>query len=83
MPQLRHGGNGVLEFTIVGSKLDGTGFGKLQMVQTHVAALRCAFEAGGIKAWSGFGVDEEVVKGVRFGGFGISFIFAEDLRNPA
>lgn len=39
MPQARHGGNGVWMFAVVGSKLDGTGFEKVQMVQTQVAAL--------------------------------------------
>lgn len=39
MPQARHGGRGVCTLAVVGSKLDGTGFEKLQMVHTHVALL--------------------------------------------
>lgn len=39
MPQARHGGSGVCMFAVVGSKFDGTGLEKLQMVQTQVAAL--------------------------------------------
>ncbi|KUI53820.1 hypothetical protein VP1G_10578 [Cytospora mali] len=34
-----HGGRGVLAFAVEGSKFDGTGFEKLHMTQTHVAAL--------------------------------------------
>lgn len=37
MPQARHGGRGVCELAAVGSKFAGTGFEKLQIVQTHVA----------------------------------------------
>lgn len=39
IPQARHGGKGVCSLASVGSKLDGTGFEKLQMVQTQVAAV--------------------------------------------
>lgn len=39
MPQAKHGGSGVCAFAVVGSKLDGTGFGKLHMVHIHVAEL--------------------------------------------
>lgn len=39
IPQARHGGKGVWAFAVVGSKLEGTGFGKLQMVHTQVAVL--------------------------------------------
>lgn len=38
MPHARHGGICVCAFNDSGSKLDGTGFEKLQMGQTHVAA---------------------------------------------
>jgi len=41
IPQARQGGRGVCAFAVVGSKFDGTGFGKLHIVQTHVAALAC------------------------------------------
>lgn len=37
MPQARHGGNGVWMLAVVGSKLEGTGLEKLQMVHTQVA----------------------------------------------
>lgn len=37
MPQARHGGRGVWMLAVVGSKLEGTGLEKLQMVQTQVA----------------------------------------------
>ena len=39
IPQARHGGKGVRAFAVAGSKFDGTGFEKLHIVQTHVAAL--------------------------------------------
>lgn len=39
MPQARHGGNGVWMFAVVGSKFDGTGLEKLQMVHTQVAEV--------------------------------------------
>lgn len=45
MPQARHGGRGVWTLAVVGSKLDGTGFEKLQIVQTHVALLTGGFSA--------------------------------------
>lgn len=41
IPHARHDGNGVCAFAVVGSKLDGTGFGKLHIVQIHVAELVC------------------------------------------
>lgn len=41
MPHARHDGKGVCAFAVVGSKLDGTGFGKLHIVQIHVAELVC------------------------------------------
>lgn len=46
MPQVRQGGSGVCALARVGSKLEGTGLGKLQMVQTHVAALGLGGGAG-------------------------------------
>ena len=39
IPHARHGGRGVWALAVVGSKLEGTGFEKVQMVQTHVAVL--------------------------------------------
>lgn len=37
IPQARQGGRGVCAFAAAGSKFEGTGFEKLQIVQTHVA----------------------------------------------
>lgn len=37
MPHARHGGRGVCAFAAAGSKLEGTGLEKVQIVQTHVA----------------------------------------------
>lgn len=39
MPQAKQGGNGVCAVAVVGSKLEGTGLGKLQILQTQVAWL--------------------------------------------
>ena len=39
IPQARHGGRGVCALAAAGSKFEGTGFEKLQMVQTQVAVL--------------------------------------------
>lgn len=39
IPQARHGGSGVFALAVDGSKFDGTGLEKLQMVQTQVAML--------------------------------------------
>ncbi len=39
MPQAWQGGRGVLEFAVAGSKPEGTGLEKEQIVQTHVALL--------------------------------------------
>lgn len=38
MPHAKQGGRGVWAFAAAGSKLEGTGFEKLQMLQTQVAA---------------------------------------------
>jgi len=47
MPQARHGGSGVWALAVEGSKFDGTGLEKLQMVQTHVAVLDGTGSTGG------------------------------------
>ncbi len=39
MPHAWHGGSGVYSFAALGMKDAGTGFEKLQMVQTQVAVL--------------------------------------------
>jgi hypothetical protein len=95
MPQARHGGNGVCALAVEGSKLDGTGLEKLQMVQTHVAVLAWGGSTGG--ALIGLSVrvtDEELpfpdaspgdrgCREDRFVALGISVILADDLRKPA
>lgn len=95
MPQAKHGGSGVWAFAVEGSKLDGTGFEKLQMVQTQVAVLGGGVSTGGARmGLSVLCVDkEEPLPGVspgdrgcrdeRLVALGIKVIFADDLRNPA
>ena len=56
IPQARQGGRGVCAFAVEGSKLEGTGLEKLQMVQTHVAGLAGVGSTGGahrlsIRVW--------------------------------
>jgi hypothetical protein len=77
---------------VVGSKFDGTGLGKLHIVQTHVAALACGgFEGEDRNKGSEAGRGEEDAavaaaldwNDARFAGFGISVTFADDFRNPA
>lgn len=98
IPHARQGGRGVWMFAVAGSKFDGTGFEKLQMVQTHVAVLE---EGGSIEAdrrglsdrWRGDavpfldGVDESAGKRDcsedRLESFGIKVTLGEDFRNPA
>ena len=97
MPQARHGGSGVWALAVVGSKLEGTGLEKLQMVQTHVAVLDGGASAGKTRGGpSGCRDGEEVLfregppagpgeRGcteARLAGFGIRVILAEDLRKP-
>lgn len=55
MPQARHGGRGVWMFAVVGSKLDGTGLEKLQMVHTQVAEAAAGSGGGryGLSARAG------------------------------
>ena len=47
MPQARHGGNGNVGVAIVGSKFEGTGLEKEQIVQTQVPPTTGA-EGGGL-----------------------------------
>lgn len=78
--------------------MDGTGFEKLHIVQTHVAALASDVSTGaGRKGLSVRGVGDELLflgeavpvaadldwSEERFVGFGIKVTLAEDLRNPA
>lgn len=53
IPQARHGGNGVRALAVAGSKLDGTGFEKEQIGQTHVALTDAAGAGAGLPRLSG------------------------------
>jgi len=98
IPHARHGGRGVRALAVAGSKLEGTGFEKLQMVHTHVAELAGDGSAGaGLRGLSDRGTGEELLSlgepvpvagdldcnEERFVGFGIKVTLAEDLRKPA
>lgn len=99
MPHARHGGSGVCALAEAGSKLDGTGLEKLQMVHTHVAVLAGDGSTGaGLRGLAERGAGEAVVlfleEAVPWAGdldgnaeplvgFGISVTFGEDLRKPA
>ena len=98
IPHARHGGKGVWAFAVVGSKLDGTGFGKLQMVHIQVAVLACVGATDGERiAVSTVGEGDAPVvpegpgvvdaargwRGPRLVGLGKSVTFGEDLRKPA
>lgn len=95
IPQARHGGRGVCAFAAAGSKFEGTGFEKLQIVQTHVAEEAGLGSGGflGELSWRG-----ELVNAVRdaaaaelaglrrdarFEGFGTMVILGDDFQNPA
>lgn len=98
IPQARQGGNGVCSLAVVGSKLDGTGLEKLQIVQTHVAVLtgagstgefrrapsdRCAGEGLLLREGPVTRAGDRGCTDARFVGLGIRVIFADDLRKPA
>jgi hypothetical protein len=97
-PQFRHGGSGVCEFAVNGSKFDGTVLEKLQTGQTHVAALTGPVST----AWCRRGLSarepgdalldrggtaaregDRLDSEDRFDGLGMSVIFAEAFKNPA
>ena len=71
--------------------MDGTGFGKLQMVQTQVADVACTGAAGELRAEeSGAGDDGPKAAATardwieaRLAGLGISVTFADDFKKPA
>lgn len=98
IPHARHGGRGVSALAVAGSKFEGTGFEKLQMVHTHVAELAGDGSTGaGLRGLSDRGTGEEVLSlgepvpaagdldcnEERLVGLGIKVILAEDLRKPA
>lgn len=98
IPHARHGGRGVRALAVAGSKLEGTGFEKLQMVQTHVAELAGGGSAGaGLRGLSDRGTGELLLSlgdpvpaagdldwsEERLVGLGITVTLAEDLRKPA
>ncbi len=95
MPQARQGGRGVWAFAVDGSKFDGTGFEKLQMVQTQVAVAEGGVSGGGIRIGLPVLCDGDApslpktspgdrgCREERFVALGISVILADDLRNPA
>lgn len=98
IPQARQGGRGIWAFAVAGSKFEGTGFEKLQMVQTQVAVLALGASAGGARNGLCGCCDGEaasLLEGVvpragefdrreaRFVGFGINVTFGEDFKNPA
>lgn len=86
MPQAKHGARGVNSFAEIGSKLEGTGFEKVQIGQTHVASF--AIFGGTVnRAGEADVVDAEILRWCCHdcleGGFGIRVIFGDDFRNPA
>lgn len=95
IPHAKQGGSGVWALAVEGSKFDGTGLEKLQMVQTQVAVLAGGGSTGGILMGlsvrvAGEGVPlpgatpgDRVCREERLVALGISVILADDLRNPA
>lgn len=57
IPHARHGGRGVWALAAPGSKLEGTGFEKLHIGQTHVADVGCDGSGGGLGELSDLGDD--------------------------
>ena len=75
MPQAKQGGSGVCALAVVGSKLEGTGFEKLQIVQTHVAVLAGGGSTGDARrgpsaCWAGDEVPVREGTPVRAGDLG-------------
>lgn len=60
MPQARHGGRGVCAFAAAGSKFEGTGLEKLQIVQIHVAEEAGLGSGGFLGEFSCLGELDEV-----------------------
>lgn len=74
---------------VVGSKLDGTGLEKLQMVQTHVAELGGGVSTGGVRKGLSTRCAGEAFplragwNDARLLALGTKVILGEDLRKPA
>lgn len=95
MPHDRHGGSGVWALAVEGSKLEGTGFEKLQIVHTHVVALAGGGSTGGGRMGLSFRRPGDAVplpgakpgdrgpREDRLSAFGMRVTLADDLRNPA
>jgi hypothetical protein len=90
MPQLRHGGMFVCVFAVAGSKLEGTGFAKVQIGQIQVAfALRTGAGATWRELSCRVGAGEGEYGELRMDNgdcllaLEYSVILGEDLRNPA
>ena len=96
IPQARQGGSGVYAVAVVGSKLDGTGFGKLHIEQIHVAVLGWGLLGAGDRIkesafWNEEEEEEDMAAAAtaldcsdaRFAGLGMSVTLADDFRKPA
>lgn len=89
IPQAKQGGRVVCSLAVVGSKLDGTGLEKLQMVHTHVAELAGGVSTGGARKGLSTRCAGEAFplrngwRDARLLALGTKVILGDDLRNPA
>jgi hypothetical protein len=87
IPHARHGGRGVRAFAVAGSKLDGTGFEKEHIGQTHVALAEGVAAGAGLPRRSGvvgwFPAATGAPRVSCFKGLGRRGILGEDFRKPA
>lgn len=95
IPHARQGGNGVWAFANAGSKFDGTGLEKLQMVHTQVAEVMFEGAGAGREEASALVDDSPLRWGLsalevprvrtdgRLGGFGTSVTLGDDFKKPA
>ena len=97
IPQAKHGGSGIDSGAVCGSKFEGTGFEKEQMVHIHVPVPLGVGSAVG--RWKGLStragdavallegplrlVTPRVCIDDRLVGFGTRVILAEDFKKPA
>jgi hypothetical protein len=97
IPHAKHGGNGKSSSTVWGSKFEGTGFEKVQILHIHVPVLLGA--SSGLGRWKGLSARDgdavALLEGPlrldipriwtedRLAGFGTRVILAEDFRKPA